>query len=638
MGYKGRVVTFAIVLIVNSIYIAYYYAKDGYVSTIEFIGLPILLSISLWVGKQYDKVRYYQKILQEKEKKLTQKSAELEEIFDNAEVLLWANDLVNKKIIVSKGIEKLFGYTTEDYIKNYDFWLDIVHPDDRQKVNIYYQKLLSGVPSIHEWRAIRPDGQIIWIQGRGNPIFDNAGKLVKLIGVVHDITKIKEIEKKIRDDSIRYRQLIDFFPEPILIQRDGKIVYVNETAVNLFGANQKNELIGKMVLDVVYPEDKERVIKAVQRALQYPYKHQDVSNTNSTNPKYIEQRIIRLDGNIITLEATGIAIDFEGCDAVLTIGKDISQRKKAEEELLKTMQMLDESEKKYRTLFENASDITVLFDISGNSTPSKFIDVNHMAIQKLGYSLDEFRLMSPLDITPIERINTVPDRMKQIFEKGHVVFEGQWITKNKEIIDFEFNASLITLNDKNVILSIARDITKRKKLEETIKRMAYYDNLTGLPNRFLIKQYTQKSISRSKRQGKAGAVMFVDLDGFKEINDKWGHHAGDQVLKEVANRLQSSIREGDIAGRLSGDEFVIILDDSNNGTSSLVAKRLIQNFSQPIKSGTTEVIVTPSIGISLFPFDSEYVDDLIYKADEAMYIAKKKGKNTYCFYNQQQIE
>ena len=422
LKYRGRIITFSVVFVINFLYILHYYLKDGYISWIEIIGLPIMLVLAWWFGKQYDNANFYKRELENKEQKLTGNYQKLEEIFNSADVMLWSNDLINNRAEVSKGIEDLFGYKAVDFHKNNTLWLDCAHPDDKEKVERFYNNLLTGKSSIHEWRSIRSDGQVKWIQSRGKPIFDKTGKVIKLIGVLYDISKLKEVEKAIRIDKEKYKHLMDFFPEPIIIHREGKVVYVNEKGAAFLNANNKREILGKMILDFVHPDDHELVLNAIYSAMQSPFIHQDVPSTTSLNSQYIEQRLIRLDGEIVTVEATGIAILYEGKGAILTIGKDITKRKEAEELLNQKVKELDESERKYRTLFENANDIVALFKISKSGVPSNFINVNNMACQKLGYNFNEFSTMTPIDITPPESKNNIYEAMQLLFENGHITF------------------------------------------------------------------------------------------------------------------------------------------------------------------------------------------------------------------------
>ncbi|WP_216829623.1 GGDEF domain-containing protein [Alkalihalobacterium elongatum] len=187
-------------------------------------------------------------------------------------------------------------------------------------------------------------------------------------------------------------------------------------------------------------------------------------------------------------------------------------------------------------------------------------------------------------------------------------------------------------NDIIRVDGMISDITKRKQLEEYLRQMAYYDELTDLPNRKLILKHLRIALARSKRHQHSLSIMFIDLDGFKKVNDTLGHEGGDYLLKEVVSRLYNCVREEDLTGRLGGDEFMIVFEETTQAEIVGIAERILSVVSKPYMIDDCEAKVSPSIGISLFPQDGEDIETLIQNADKAMYYAKEKGKGTYQFY------
>lgn len=162
--------------------------------------------------------------------------------------------------------------------------------------------------------------------------------------------------------------------------------------------------------------------------------------------------------------------------------------------------------------------------------------------------------------------------------------------------------------------------------------MAYNDDLTDLPNRKALDRHIEKTFARSKRHGHCFGIMFIDLDGFKNVNDTLGHDAGDQLLIEVASRLQDNLREEDVISRIDGDEFIVIVEESSKNELENIADRIIQSSSQPYSINKAEAKVSVSVGISLYPNDGETKEILLENADRAMYYAKNNGKNRFKFY------
>jgi diguanylate cyclase (GGDEF)-like protein/PAS domain S-box-containing protein len=223
------------------------------------------------------------------------------------------------------------------------------------------------------------------------------------------------------------------------------------------------------------------------------------------------------------------------------------------------------------------------------------------------------------------------------------IFEYQ-ININNVIYHYE---TRIVVSGEDEVIAIVRDITERKRAEQQIIQLAFYDYLTGLPNRLLFKNRLEQSIAGAQRYRKKVAVMFLDLDLFKRINDTFGHDVGDMLLKSVADRILKCIRRIDCVSRINteeiestmarmgGDEFTILLSNIDNiQDASKVGKRILNEISQPFKIGAHDIHITTSIGITIYPIDTKDPDDLLKYADIAMYQAKDKGRNNYQFYTE----
>ena len=204
---------------------------------------------------------------------------------------------------------------------------------------------------------------------------------------------------------------------------------------------------------------------------------------------------------------------------------------------------------------------------------------------------------------------------------------------NGDRFPLELSASEMMLHGQRYFVGIVRDITDRKLAEQKIMHLAHHDQLTGLPNRALFFDRLKQSIQLAKRNGQREAVMFLDLDGFKRVNDTLGHDAGDLLLQEVAHRLQRILRSSDTVARVGGDEFTFVLNNiEEDENAGMIAKKIIAVLSEPFGLNGQQCQVGGSIGISIFPDDGHDFEALLKQADEAMYRAKQRGKNTYQFY------
>jgi diguanylate cyclase (GGDEF)-like protein/PAS domain S-box-containing protein len=207
--------------------------------------------------------------------------------------------------------------------------------------------------------------------------------------------------------------------------------------------------------------------------------------------------------------------------------------------------------------------------------------------------------------------------------------------KNGEVYAEWLSISAVRDKDGQITnyVAIFSDITERKASEEHVRHLAHHDALTGLPNRILLTERLEHALPHANRAGTLVAVMFLDLDRFKLVNDTLGHSVGDELLKAVAKRLTSCVREDDTVARLGGDEFVLVLEDVRGSQDiAKVAEKIIDSLSKPLMLDQHEIVVTPSVGISVYPHDGDDVETLVKHADVAMYRAKEKGRNNYQFF------
>ncbi|HUW41407.1 MAG TPA: diguanylate cyclase [Rectinemataceae bacterium] len=298
---------------------------------------------------------------------------------------------------------------------------------------------------------------------------------------------------------------------------------------------------------------------------------------------------------------------------------DVTELKRAEEELSR-------SEHDYRRLFEGAHDALMIFEIEGEI----ILDVNDSACRLYGFDRHELIGMSLERIS--KNISYGKRRIARLLGgEEERTFETSHYRKDGTEIQLEVNATLVTFKGKQAIMSINRDVTERQRRLRDLYRQALTDPLTGIANRFLFDDHLALALAHASHSGLPLAVLFVDLDGFKEVNDGFGHAAGDEVLKTVASRLTQNLRRGDTVARLGGDEFVAVLPElSSVGDANEIACKLLEAVREPMETRHGRVSVSASIGIAVYPENGTAPESLVGAADLAMYKAKMSGKNAFC--------
>jgi len=368
------------------------------------------------------------------------------------------------------------------------------------------------------------------------------------------------------------------------------------------------------LLDLVHPSDRETLEKAVQHARE---------TGEGMGIHYY--RVLRPDGSTRIVRGQLEALpDGEGRVSLVGACHDVTELKWAET-------ALRASERRFSKIFQATPDLLSI----ASQKDGTLLEVNEAFLRALGFEREEVIGRSPdalgLWVDPAQ----LHLLLQSLEERGEVRdLEVRIRAKDGRELEGLVSADVIEINGSPFMLTLFKDISERKRLEEIIRHQAQHDTLTDLPNRKLFGDFLALELAQARRNRKNLAVLFLDLDHFKMINDTLGHACGDLLLQAVAQRLKRCVRESDTVARISGDEFNILMPDlGQTDDVGTVVGKIMGLFDAPFVLEGTEVEVTTSVGISMFPDDGESCEELLKKADGAMYVAKQSTGNSYQFYN-----
>jgi len=456
---------------------------------------------------------------------------------------------------------------------------------------------------------------------RFKPVRDAAGRIVKWLGLANDIHEIKGFEECVRQHRDIFRSIVESMPALIFaVDRDLRLTLANEALAHRFGLSAA-DLIGKTV-DDVFPGDLANRVNAVNGQV-----------LASTHAQSVEEVITsKTDATARTMTMTTFPLrDAAGSVIGLAgVAHDITEHKQAQEAL-----------RIAATAFESQEG-TVVADAD-----FRIVKVNRAFTQITGYEEFEVLGASPAILNAHahdERFHA--SLWEQIRRTGS--WQGELKNRRKNGQIYPQHLTITAVKDGagrvvNYVLNLS-DISLRKAAEREIQRLVYYDPLTGLPNRRFLSQRFARGFALGSRSRQQGALLFIDLDQFKVLNDTLGHAVGDALLQQVAHRLQACVREGDVVARLGGDEFLVILIDLGPepleaGTrAEAIGEKILAALQQPYSLASHRQHCSASIGITMFRENQAEFDELLKQADISMYQAKHEGRNRLRFFDQRMQE
>lgn len=560
--------------------------KDG-----KIIGIKAIIS----------DITYYKDLQEDLEESKNKFATVLEASSD----WIWEVDADAVFTFVSDRVKDFLGYEASEIIGKSVFYT--MPEDEAKRVAEIFKNIILNREPIKNFENINihKDGTPITLQTNGFPLFDKEDNLIGYRGTDRDVTDVKNLIRNLNE-----AQTIAKIGHWKFNLCSGELFWSDEV-YRIFGY-EPNEIEATYdeFTKHICEEDRKAVSDAYNKSLEdkKPYNITHRIITKDKKIKYVEERCIhRLDKDGTIIKSIGTV-------------HDITDRVEYEKEL-----------EIASIVFKHSSDGILISDKN-----NKIVSVNKSFEALTGYSKEEVVGKDPKFLS-----SGWGD--KEFYKKmwSELLTNNFWSSnlrdRRKDGSIYEVEQSIICVRDKNnkIInyIAISHDITEAKNREDEIHQLAFYDFLTKLPNAKLFKQEVETYLKSSHYNSEEFAILFLDLDNFKWVNDSLGHQAGDLLLIEMASKLKEIISRDSILSRLGGDEFIILAPYENLFTISQLANTILETVKEPIKLHDKEVNVSWSIGISLYPQNGENYNDLLKNADAAMYEAKDKGKNTFRYFN-----
>lgn len=492
---------------------------------------------------------------------------------------------------------------------------ELYRTDDKQVMD-------TGTPKLsYDELSTRPEGKTIWLRTSKVPLRNRLDEIIGMLGVYQDVTELKQAESILRVNEAKYRAIIDATPIPLALDdAKGNITYLNRAFIHKFGYTLDEIPNLDAWWPRAYPDPKYR-----QWVIESWHRHMSEAMRSDEDFIPLELNIRCKDGRVCTVMVGAASLGNGFDNTHLVVLYDITERKQAEADL-----------RIAAATFETQDAILI------TDADSNIVRVNRAFTEITGYRAAEVLGKNPRIMSSGRQSRAFYIEMwQQLLHNG--VWTGEIWDKRKNGEVYPKWMSVTAIRDEQQLtthyVAIFSDITARKRAEEETHRLAFYDVLTGLPNRRLLLDRLSSALTASARRNDYGAVLFIDMDRFKLINDMLGHDYGDLLLIEVGARIKSCVREMDTVARFGGDEFVVLIEgvstvlDPALRKIALLAEKIRAALALPYRLNEHEQQSSPSIGVSLFHDNHEALEILIEHADMAMYQAKNSGRNAVCFFD-----
>lgn len=549
--------------------------------------------------------------------KLREQNQRLSLASETARMGVWDWEFANDQIYMDNTLSGIMGFKNLVHQRvTYQEWLQHITSSERQRLQTAMDKAIVQRQELNIQVLLHPEKNVTrMVQLSAALRFNNDGQPVGMLGVSFDITDSWLHQQQIAQTEARWKHALEGSGEGVWDWSivDDNVIFSDQLITMLgFEPDEFRPHLSEWV-DRIHPDDKPQVDKDLQALL-------DGSRPNYRN----EHRIRCKDGRWkwILDRGTVIERDDEG-EPLRAVGthSDISWRKEAEISLR-------QSEERFRNAFDTAAIGMALVSIEG-----RWLEVNDALCEMLGYQQKELLHLTFMDITHPDDLDLDQQYVNKLIrrELDSYQMEKRYFHNNGQIIDVMLSVSVVHDADGNVAHFICQidDITDRKNEHDRIRTLAFHDSLTGLPNRRLFDERINHALLSARRDKHKLALMFIDVDHFKHINDNYGHDVGDAVIKAVGDKMQGVLRASDTLARFGGDEFVVLLDDVPSSEVALkVAENLRQTFTDMLQLESSALRITLSIGVAIWtPEQVDTAFTLMKKADMALYEVKANGRD-----------
>lgn len=591
--------------------------------------------------------------LRREQRTLTKTSRHLSHLVEASPVVLYTLGVTDdgpRPSWVSANLNRLFGYSEQEAMDG-DWWIQHVYPDDKQTALANMATIIENRGGVHDYRFVNSDGRIHWLRDELRLLPSHNGGDDVILGAWHDITSQKQSEQiqqarlTILDGLVGGQQLDQILQQAATqleaIRPDMRVsILLRDLRLNQLRTVAAPSLPAffSAAADGLKPEVGQGSC-GTATVLGEPVIVEDVQ----AHPYWTPLKGLAERANIRA--CWSVPFKDENNEVLGTFGIHHSEVRTPTEDdvhlisefariagLAVQRARTDADLRQAAAVFASTNEGVVITDLV-----PKIIAVNRAYIAITGYQESEVKGCNPRVLQSGRQDEAFYQAMwASILENGH--WQGEIWNRRKNGEIFPQLLTISTVRDhlgapKNYV-GLMTDISQIKQSEANLERLAHYDPLTDLPNRLLIHSRLEHALAHARRDSSQVAVLFVDLDRFKNVNDSLGHPVGDQLLAALSKRVQQRLRNEDTFGRLGGDEFLIVLDQGQRpDDAATVACELIKLLEQPFElPNQKDVYIGASIGISLFPQDGDEASQLIQHADAAMYKAKEEGRNTYRFY------